>query len=222
MTIKFCTFFSESHKVFYKLFMNSFPYENDVDLIVRYLPQECSGNYNQDDWNLTMKKKVKFIVDYLSTLKDGEYLIHSDIDVVFYKPFKNNILDLIKTSNNDILFQNDGCALCMGFFVCNNNPEILKLMTYIYENLDNFENDQVALNVLIRNTNIKFGVLPLNYYCFGPLNKMNNWNPNYKEEIFVPSDIILHHANWTIGVENKLKLIQTIKKKLNENTISNI
>lgn len=214
MNIKVCTFFSDSHKPFFKSFMNSFPYEYGIDLIIRYLPQECKGSYNEDNWNLTMKKKVEFIIDYLSILKDDELLIHSDVDVVFYKPIKNSIINLMNTNGKDILFQNDGCALCMGFFVCNNNKLILELMQYIHKNLNNFENDQAALNQLISKTEIKFGILPNQYYSYGPLNGMTNWTPENKKEIVVPNDVILHHANWTVGVDNKLKLIEIIKQKI--------
>lgn len=170
MKIKLCTFFSDSHRQFYKLFMNSFPYEDGVDLVVRYLPQDCSGTYNADSWNVTMRKKVGFIVDYLSTLQDDELLIHSDIDVVFYRSFKEDILWQMKSQAKDILFQNDGCALCMGFFVCNNNPKVLELMKRIYSDLDKYENDQVALNMLIGRTKINFNVLPNRYYSFGACN----------------------------------------------------
>ena len=215
MKIKLCTFFSDSHRQFYKLFMNSFPYEDGVDLVVRYLPQDCSGTYNADSWNVTMRKKVGFIVDYLSTLQDDELLIHSDIDIVFYKPFKDDILNLMKTSARDILFQNDGCALCMGFFVCNNNPKVLELMKYIHSNLEKYENDQVALNMLIPSWGVGYSVLPPRYYSFGPLNQLNNWTPDRQEKTVVPSDIIMHHANWTVGVENKLALIKQVESIVN-------
>lgn len=214
MRLKVCTFFSESHKAFYKHFMNTFPYEENVDLIIRYLPQECSGSYNQDNWNLTMKKKVGFIVEYLNTLSEDEYLVHSDVDVVFYKPFKDSLTSLLQKEDVDILFQNDGCALCMGFFTCKKTDELVSLMKYIYDNLTSFENDQVALNSLIGRTKIKFGVLPDTYYSFGSCNGHKRWTPETPEDFFVPKDIIIHHANWTTGVENKLKLIEAVRKKV--------
>jgi hypothetical protein len=30
----------------------------------------------------------------------------------------------------------------------------------------------------------------------------------------VPKDIIIHHANWTVGIDNKIKLLDIVKKKV--------
>ena len=36
-------------------------------------------------------------------------------------------------------------------------------------------------------------------------------------DLDINKNILLIHANWTVGVENKCKLIETVKKKLNDN-----
>lgn len=209
--IKFCTFFTNSHLSLYKEFMNSFPYEEGVDLIIRYLPQESDGVYESDSWNKTMFKKMVYIVDYLKKLKEDEYLIHADIDICFYKNFKTDLMSLLNQFNGDILFQNDGYELSMGFFICKKNEKIISLMEYIRDNLNQFAQDQKALNVLIPRSGIKYGILPERYYNFGPYNGFKRWEPNI-DNFYVPRDIILHHANWTVGIENKLNLIKKVKE----------
>lgn len=209
--IKFCTFFTQTHKTLYKEFMNSFPYEEGVDLIIRYLPQDSDGIYESKTWNKTMYKKMVYIVDYLENLKENEYFIHSDIDIVFYRKFRDDIINLLETSGKEILFQNDALELCMGFFICKKNQNIIDLMKYIRDNLEKFQQDQQALNLLISKTQIKYGVLPQRYYNYGPNNGIQRWDPAI-HNFFVPNDIIMHHANWVVGVDNKIKLIKRTRE----------
>lgn len=200
--------------------MNTFPYDEDVDLIVRYMPQECDGNFDvwSDDWMKTMYRKVQYIIDYLDELKNGELLIHADIDIVFYKPFAKDLRKLMCDSKDDIMFQNDGSALCMGFFVVRKSDEIVKLFNTVYERMKDYKHDQDAMNQIIPTSSIQYGTLPARYFSYGPLNGLKRWTPEYTH-INVPHDIVIHHANWTVGVENKLKLIQQVKEIITDREI---
>jgi hypothetical protein len=191
--------------------MNSFPYEEGVDLIIRYLPQDSDGIYESDTWNKTMYKKMSYIVDYLKSLNDNEYFIHSDIDMKFYRNFKDDITNLLDKSGKDILFQNDGFEMCMGFFICKRNEKIIQLMEYVRDNLDSFTQDQTAVNKLLPTTEIKYDVLPPRYYNYGPYNGFKRWESG-DTDFYVPVDIVIHHANWVVGVEDKLKVINAVKE----------
>lgn len=193
--------------------MNSYPYEENVDLIIRYIPQECEGNYCEynSEWNRSMKRKVKYIIEYLEDLKDGEFLVHVDIDVVFYRAFRDDMSMLMNKTGCDILFQDDGNGLCMGFFVARKSEELLILFKTVYERMDQFAHDQDAMNKLLPTAGVRYGKLPHRYYSFGTLNGLQRWEPGFPRAL-VPDDIIAHHANWTVGVENKLKLIQHVKE----------
>jgi hypothetical protein len=215
--IKFCTFFSKSHTALYKEFMNSFPYEEDVDLIIRYMPQESDGIYESETWNKTMYKKIAYIVDYLKSMNENDLFIHSDIDIRFYRNFKDDIIKILEHSGKDILFQNDGYELCMGFFVCKRNEKIIKMMEYVRDNLNKYPQDQKAVNVLLPQTSIKYGKLPERYYNYGPYNGFKRWKSGVTD-FYVPQDIILHHANWTVGVEDKINIINIVKNIHNTQT----
>ena len=211
--MKLITFFSKSHACLYKKFMNTFPYDEDVDLIVRYMPQECDGNYDtwNENWMKTMYRKVQYIIDYLDELKNGELLIHADIDIVFYKSFAKDLRKLMSDSEDDIMFQNDGNTLCMGFFVVRKSDEIVRLFNTVYERMKDYEHDQDAMNKILPTSNIQYGKLPERYFSYGPLNGLKRWTPEC-EYVNVPHDIVMHHANWTVGVDNKLKLIEQVKR----------
>ena len=64
--------------------------------------------------------------------------------------------------------------------------------------------------------NIKFDLLPKEFFTYGVF---NNGEWDYPEnniiDFKIPSDIIFHHANWTIGIDNKLKLLNFVKDNYN-------
>ena len=83
MRIKTLTFFSQSHLRLYKTFMNSYPVHTNVDLVIRYIPQNGDGDYRENDSHFTqqMKNKVILILDYLKNLQDDELLFFLDINL---------------------------------------------------------------------------------------------------------------------------------------------
>jgi hypothetical protein len=191
--------------------MNSFPYQEGVDLIIRFMPQECQGYFECVDWNKTMHRKIDYIIQYLEEMSEADIMIHADVDIKFYKPFKQDIEALL--GDYDIAFQNDGNCLCMGFFAARKSQRLIDLMRSVKNNIAKYGNDQYAMNALIAASGLKFGVLPPRYYSFGALNSCTNWNVTI-QSFNVPKDIILHHANWTVGVDNKIALIRKTEELL--------
>lgn len=219
--LKVCTIFSPSHLLFYKKFMNSYPYQEGVELVVNYLPQECTGEYECKDFYKPMARKVDFIIKQLKTLQTDEYLMYTDCDVVFYKPFRDDIIKCLECSSCDMLFQHDGISLCAGLFIARRSDSVIQFFEAVKEATKQYNNDQTALNMLIRSFPVQFGVLPDRYYTFGTRNArieggVQRWEPDITD-FFVPNDIILHHANWTSGEENKLKLISKVKEMIETN-----
>lgn len=209
--MKVYTFLTDTHKVFLNHFINSFPFEENLDLEIRFLSQDCiDGKYHSDGWNVTMKKKIQYIIDSLKQTKDNELFVHSDIDVQFFGEIKNDLEKLMEENNYDILFQNDGHQVCMGFFVCRSNETTKNFFEKVYNNLHNHRDDQFAVNYYIKNFNINWGILPERYFSIGVKN--NVWMGQPKNFV-IPQDIIMHHANFTEGINNKIKLLETIKNQ---------
>lgn len=211
--MKVYTFFTNTHKEFVKIFTESFPFEDGFDLEIKYFPQECkTGSFMDDGWSDTMKRKIEYILYSLEKTKNGEIFIHSDIDIVFYGNIKDDILRLI--NGYDILFQrdskNENESLCMGFFACVKNEKTVNFFNNISKNLNKYHNDQVAVNMLIKKSGLKYGNLPDTYYTVGVENGL--WHGS--EDIKIPNNILVHHANFAIGVDNKIKLINLVKNKM--------
>jgi len=159
-----------------------------------------------------MIEKINSIIDNID-INDDKYLVYSDCDIQFFS-------DLVfEIGNNDILFQEDGHPenLCAGFFICKQNNYVLEFFKEVkkilIENLNGKIHDQTVINHLFNSgyDKIKKNTLPPNKYWTiggkirGIWNGENNFN--------ITEDIIMHHANFTIGIENKIKLLNLVKKK---------
>lgn len=207
--MKVYSFFTDSHRSLYEKFVDSFPFEPNFDLQLRYFGQDClSGKFMSNGWSKTMRKKLEYVLYSLEETAEGEVFVHSDIDVVFFGPIKDDILSLM--SGWDILFQKDSeKELCMGFFACVKSPSTVSFFREVLKRLDEFKNDQIAANMMIGKSGLKYGFLPERYFSVGVKNGI--WRG--QQSIYVPEGVLVHHANWTVGVENKLKLIELVRRK---------
>lgn len=70
--------------------------------------------------------------------------------------------------------------------------------------------DQIALNENL--DQVKHGLLSHKFYTIAH-SKQKLWDKDYN--ISVPSDLLVHHANWTHGIENKIALLNFIKEQQN-------
>jgi len=214
--IKVYSFFTESHKeLVYDWFLPSLP--SSCELILEEFPQECvSGEYMSSGWVKTMIRKVDLIIRGIEENWGGIF-VHADIDIQFFKGFEEDIQKLME--NKDIIAQKGSAAgrLCAGFFACRGNKKTLALwkeIRRIIEKLGDKTNDEIQFNNLIRGHNkykVKWGLLPKVYFCPG-YDKSEIWKPGQKLD--VPHDIILHHANWTVGISNKIKQLEYVKEKI--------
>jgi len=70
--------------------------------------------------------------------------------------------------------------------------------------------DQQSLNALIRTTNkfnINWDYLPDQFFGAG-LFTGKIWELD--QELIIPKDIVLHHANYTVGVPNKIAQLKYV------------
>lgn len=205
MRIKHVTFFSDSHRIFLKYFLNTFPFDTDVDLSIRYIPQECkTADYESYGFDKSMKRKVELINDTLNELQNGDILFFTDPDVIFIKPYKD--LFLQEMGNCDIIFQSDCGTVCMGIFSCRVSDKTKFFFKDLYDNLDKFKHDQEAANYLLKVKDYKLNLklFSRKVYNHGFIGRRYEG----EDSVVFPDDIVLLHANFTIGVEKKTKLIK--------------
>ncbi len=224
--MKIYTLYSESHKILFdEWFLPSLKATNpDLRLISKISNQFClSGNYMERGWKETMIEKDNYIIQSLEDSQPNEIIIHADVDVQFFKNIREN-LDLKIFDMLDIVCQADGPnAACFGFMIMKNTENLKQMFRDIVKNVEQANdqtihhiNDQRILNSIHRSFDIKMKLLDYHYF--------SNWmtqNITWSKSLFpdfeamdannIPSNLILHHANYVVGVQTKIDLMNKIK-----------
>lgn len=224
--MKIYTLYSQSHKeLFNDWFYPSLKQTNsDLRLIHKMSEQFCSsGNYMEVGWKETMVEKDNYIIQSLNEAKKDEILIHSDVDVQFFKNIKENLKFNI-FDEFDILCQADSPnTACFGFMIMKNSDNLKNMFQNIVEIIKqtnnqsvHYVNDQSVMNKIHNHFNIKIKLLDYRYFSNWMTNNLQiskslyeNFNP--RDQNNIPSDLILHHANYVIGVQTKIDLMQKVK-----------
>ncbi len=162
-----------------------------------------SGAYHQRHSRATMLEKLKVV-----RREAGEDFLLADADIVFLKPSLEQIRK--EWERFDCLFQFDR-SYCAGFFVMRSNAACLGLLDRcIAEVQCDLQNDahdeQMILNRLLPSSGVRYGKLSRLFANPCTLTG-GKWNG---QELEVPPETIAFHANWTVGVENKIKLIDMV------------
>ena len=212
--MKFYTFYTPSHKCLYEeFFLPNFP-NSQFSLITKEFNQECpSGSYCSDGWNNTMRRKLSLIIN---GLKDnlGDMIVHGDCDIQFFPQngdIKSTLIE--ELGDNDMAFQSDGTRLCAGFFISRCTDKVVSLFEEIDERLDEFLEDQDAMNKLLPSSGISYESLSSKFYTVAMDNQWRVYNGDMSFNIQAgrETDILVHHANYTVGLDNKVALLKAVK-----------
>jgi len=240
--MKVCVSYSDTHRPFlYDFFIDTFPFEEGVSLVIEKLPQKCdSGKLFSKGWRDQMIQKQIFINKNLTNSKEGEIVVFCDVDIRFYGNIRDDLEENLK--NCDICFlkdhNSDTVGRCGGFFALKVSPRTRKLFKEVQGKLLRFKEERVSFQTSEQSTinellevhkEISWKYLPEKYYThglytvgienFSEKNQSGLWwenkNVNEKRNIYVPDDILVHHANWCNGVDNKLHLLKWVEGKIN-------
>jgi len=184
-------------------FLKSVPSEFNV--YAKEVPQECpTGSFYQEGWDKTCFRKVEFFEEICKE-NFGDMFIFSDVDIQFFGKLKDAIVK--ELGDYDIACQDDVSHYCSGFFICRCNDRTLKM----FQNMKEFysKEDQTSLNEQIHIC--KHKALSRRFFTFGHI-MHHPWNG---EDFDIPDDILIHHANWVVGIEDKIKIMDVTRKKFN-------
>jgi hypothetical protein len=195
------TFYSESHKVLYdQYFKPSVEYFNEYDLISYQAEQFGSGSFMGKGWKEAMGKKIDFIIDMINDCW-GDYFVFADADVIFFRKTVDYLVSQVK--NVDAAFQVDAGKMCAGFFIMKCNNATLNFMTTVKELYGKYPEDQTAMQNHVSMINYK--LLPTDIFNISHINGNRVWDCDYSLKI--PSNIRVFHGNWTIGIDNKIRIM---------------
>lgn len=200
--MKAYTTFTPSHRVLFEnYFLRTLP--SEFELFAEEIPQECpSGDFYQEGWDKTCFRKVKLFKKACEE-NMGQPFFFCDVDVQFFGPIKDRLLH--ELGRNDIVCQDDITTYSSGVYVCQANESTLKMFDLMLNNYN--KEDQTTLNDFIHTVKHKF--LSRRFFTFGHVVA----RPWRGEDFDIPSTILVHHANWVVGVENKIKIMDLVRDK---------
>jgi hypothetical protein len=212
--MKLYTYYSASHHVlFERYFLPSLPTGDDLELEVNRIRQFGDGNYMTRGWRETMREKVGII---LGALDRDERFIWADCDVQFFGPIAAVLTE--ELGDHELACQNDsGGMLCAGLFMCRSTANMRRLFRTIYDEMtadSSEEDDQQRLNRHAHACRCKFlsgRFWTVGVHLNGPGRPLTRW---HGQDFEVPEGILAHHANWTVGVENKIRLLDLVQRKV--------
>lgn len=210
MSLKIYTFYTDSHKeLLNNYFITSLKKTNkNLDLVVKKFEQKCTkGDYMSIGWHETMTNKVDYILEGIKENWGGLF-IHADCDIQFFGPIKEDVINQL--GNKDLAAQDDGGEMCCGFFVCRSNERTKNLFENVKKQINNNYNDQQATNKLAKKY-ISCKYLDEKYYSIYRSTDKKRWEKSMQINN-IPKNILIHHANWTVGIENKIELMNRVKE----------
>ena len=210
--IDLLTFYTDSHTAL----LNDFLLKSSVgeyNVIPIKGEQVCkTGAFNTPGWAKTSYDKLVAIRDYVAGNLNNEYFIYSDTDVIFLSGSK----DILKKElrGYDALFQKDDSMFCAGFFAMKKNSACLefldKSISELRNRLPDFTDQDIINEIIKKERNLKYGFLSKKFANFSTISKSNKlWNG---QTFKIPKDITAFHANWTIGIDNKIKLLEYVRE----------
>jgi len=199
LTVKIYTCYSLSHKVLVdNFFLPSIP--KDLRLTLEKHPQICeTDKFCQKNWVETVRKKISFLIKAIQS-NMGNIFIFSDCDVQFFGDISCQISE--EMIGFDLGFQREGDSFCTGFFACRASCDVLKFFEDVYDDIPKSGGDQKSVNALIS----KYPYLKIKKLSHKFWSGFSESNP--------PTEILVHHANCVVGVENKIKLLSIVKDKV--------
>ena len=183
--------------------------QDDFDIVIDFCEQTCpTAGFMNEGWTETTARKVDLIIRAIEE-NWGKIFIFSDVDIQFFAPIQDVILMLMR--DKDIIMQrnNPEGVLCTGFFACRGNEKTLQLWTDVKETMKKKKSnsDQNSFNQCIKRRSKKnpytvaWEYLPNSFFGGGTLTG-SLWTPG--KSLSIPHNIMIHHANWTKGISNKI------------------
>ncbi len=165
----------------------------------------------------------------------GSAFVCSDVDIQFFRKTEPIISHLLQS--NDLVFQREDPAgvPCCGFFCCRANSRTLRFWQDVLKRMGQppAQNEQKVASEILRPFlalypspikqilarirfllmqrnpyGLRWDYLPNEFFGGGTLTG-TYWEPG--GTLPVPERIVMHHANWTFGIENKISQLRYVR-----------
>jgi hypothetical protein len=183
------------------------------NVIDKGLPDDDSpSHWGTPTFNSISRITAGYCLDAMNSMQDGEILLYCDSDVLLLEDtqwFADQIGD------NDFVIQSDKGTYCMGFFVVKVSDKTKKVIRDTIEAMkDNSKNYQEVFNVVAKDLKIEL-FKESDVWNYGVIGNM--WTG---QDFEIPKGLKAFHANYTVGIPNKVILLNRVIKEY-ENTTNN-
>jgi len=183
--------------------------DQTFDLDITYLPD--SARYDQSHYNDLYRGWIR-TMHRIFCENPNRLIAQSGCDFRFYRPVQGVMPLTWEKDRADAVFclQDGPSELCTCFFMARSTPRV---QAFLYDWGEQREpaDGQPRFNELIAKHGLPvLKANPEQYWTHGYATQ-EVWDGKDVGEIpRPPEDLILHHANWTIGAENKLALLNHV------------
>lgn len=242
--MKLYTFYtSGNERLLREWFLPTF--KDDYPVIAKKGDQgNYNGIYKNDGWFYLVNQKIDFVIKAVRE-NWNEVFIFSDPDIQFFDRISQHLSRIYKKQDLLFQQDTPQGMFCTGFFICRGNSRTLSFWQDVKRLIGHEgKDDQDAANYLLTSQNrlaakfirkflhetrlnkwydklwklglnnyrIKLDYLPSEFYS-GRAVTGKPWTPGMS--LSIPEKIILHHANWTFGMENKIEQLKYVRDMVN-------
>jgi hypothetical protein len=167
----------------------------------------ADGGYYSKGFNETMKNKIEAVRNNLLSIPKGDFILYSDVDVIFIKPIANYLEDYM---NYDMVFQKGYSGLNAGFFIAKHNDNVIQFLDAVINQCHLYFDDQFTINSIIGSYPISYSTFDDKVLSIAALNGAQIWD-GLDINFNFPDDIVAFHACWCVGIEAKTKLLEYVR-----------
>lgn len=202
------TTYSATHRKLFEWFVSHLPMRPGDTLSAAHVHQLCeSGTYLETGWKAQITRKVEAFLELISGVPPSGTIACLDVDITVFRHFEDDVIEKMKKSGTEYAFQDDGAGgIGAGFMLFARRDVAVGVLDLIKSRLPEADSEQPALNQVIGRSNAI--LLPSSIVWTYGLHGSGLWEPGITPRS--PRGIAAHHANWTIGLENKMMLLRAV------------
>lgn len=206
--LKILSYHTRTHQLLFDKFFK--PSIKDTHTLISKIGNQVShnGEYFSNGFNQTMKDKIMCVRESLVNISENDFLLYSDVDVIFIE----KIEDYIKNYYHfDLVFQKGYSGFNAGFFIVKNNKNVIEFLDEVISECHNHFDDQHAINYLITKyyDKLNYAAFDDQIFSIAATNGGHIWQGG---DIQFISNILVFHACWCVGIDNKIKLLNIANK----------
>lgn len=200
--------FSPSHEILKNEFLLP-TLQDDYEVCLFPCHVRGEGRYLEADWTEAVLFKADTIIRAIKESPGGMF-VYADMDVVFLAATRTALLESLRDADIACQLDDPQGNLCTGFFAIRANDRTLKLWQQVRECVTRERRDQPAFNRLVRLTEgLRCAYLPTSFFGTGTFTGRSH-RPG--ERFHIPARAAMFHANWTVGVDNKIALLAEARR----------